>query len=44
MAIKYMEDIDLEFFQLCDNCDLKDISEILMGKPDDTRWSEELLN
>ena len=42
MAIKYRDDLDLEFLQFCDNCDLKDLSEILMGKPGDTRWSEEL--
>lgn len=42
MAIRYRDDLDLEFLQFCENYDLKDLSEILMGKSDDTRWSEEL--
>lgn len=42
MAIQYRNDADLEFLQFCDKCDLKNFSEILIGKYNDTRWSEEL--
>lgn len=42
MAIRYRDDVDLNFLQFSENSDLQNLSEILMGKNGDTRWSEEL--
>jgi len=43
MAIKYREDVDLEFLQKCDNDDLKVLADILIyGKNGSKRWTEEL--
>ena len=38
----YRSDADLEFLREMESEDLNDLVEVLMGKPDDTRWTQSL--